>query len=696
VVLALIALVAVWQGTGSVAQSNRPVAGAATEHDRPLRQGPKRLVPGDAGVGRQVPDLRVTDIHGQAVALSDYSSSAALVIAFTNTTCPISKKYLPSLAALESRFADQNVAFLFVNPTPSDKPEAIRAAIEQNELRGRYVVDETGALVRALAATHTTDAFVLDARRTVIYRGAVDDQYGVAYSLDQPRRNYLIDAVKATLAGERPLVGATEAPGCPLELDEPGEDGTAAEVTNITYHNRISRIVQNHCLECHREGGVGPFSLTTYEELKGQAAAVRGALERNLMPPWFAAPPAAGQVSPFVNDCSLAAPDKADFLAWLNSDKPEGDPMDAPQERQFVDGWQIGQPDLILQVAAPLQVEATGTMPYQWARIESGLTEDKYISAVEVKPTAREVVHHILVFVDDPAEPGRGLRRRGGRGSDGDGEGLGFFAAYAPGYDALQFNQGFGKKVPAGAILRFQIHYTPNGTATEDQPLIGFRFADQPPEKLVDVLPVANHRLAIPPHAGNHEVQASVRLPDDTTVLAFFPHMHLRGKAFRYDAQLPDGTTRELLNVPRYDFNWQLSYRLAELLILPAGTRLTATAWYDNSEGNPANPDPGQTVRWGDQTYEEMMIGYVEYHTTGMSPDPRASSPLANALRNAGSGAGLDALFNRLDANTDGVLSADEIPEDARERVKRLDVDDDGTISKQELDRVKDRLRLRQ
>jgi hypothetical protein len=249
--------------------------------------------------------------------------------------------------------------------------------------------------------------------------------------------------------------------------------------------------------------------------------------------------------------------------------------------------------------------------------------------------------------------------------------------------------------LPAGAKLRFQIHYTPNGTATEDQPMIGFIFADAPPARLVNVLPVANHRLAIPPHASNHKVTASVKLTDDTTLLAFFPHMHLRGKAFRYDATLPDGSTRSLLEIPRYDFNWQLSYRFAEPVILPAGTQLTATAWYDNSQNNPANPDPTRTVRFGPQTFDEMMIGYVEYHTAGQPLDPFASSPAIRGLRDIGSGAGLDALFKRLDKNSDDILSPDEMPEALRDRVKRLDTDGDGNISRIEANELKQLLRKR-
>ena len=288
------------------------------------------------------------------------------------------------------------------------------------------------------------------------------------------------------------------------------------------------------------------------------------------------------------------------------------------------------------------------------------------------------VVHHILVFVSDP----NSLEKRGKKTEDADEEADGFFAAYAPGYDALIFNEGYGKKLPKGATLRFQIHYTPNGTATQDQPQIGVIFSDKKPEHLVDMASVANHRLRIPLGDNNFKVTASIQVPKDAAVLAFFPHMHLRGKAFKYEATYPDGKTETLLDIPRDDFNWQLSYRLSEPMILPAGSTLTATAWYDNSEGNAANPDPKRTVPWGPQTYDEMMIGYVEYYIdTGTMGGGKLQDQVASRLKDLGGGRGIEALFKQMDRDRDGKLSGDEIPERLRSRLKAIDTDGDGSLT---------------
>ena len=651
----------------------------------PVRQGPKRLVAGDHGVGHLVADFKMNDLKGHESKLSDYKNSKAIVVAFTNVSCPICKKYTPSLAAIESEYAGRDVSFIFVNPTASDKDAVIEKVIAENGLKGSYVRDTDHSIARALRATHTTDIFVLDNARTLVYRGAVDDQYGFGYSLDEPKTSYVKLAIDALLEQRRPRIQATEAPGCPLDLKPLKADSSAHSLVDlVTYHNQIARIFQNHCVQCHRDGGVAPFSLEDYESVDSQSGSIRRVIEQDLMPPWFAANADADTPSPFLNDCSLSKTDKALVLAWLSSGKPAGDEADSPSPRVYPTDWQIGEPDLVLQIPQPFAVKASGTMPYQEVTIETGFTEDKYISAVEIIPTAREVVHHCLVFVLPPT---RNADRDARAGVD---ERDGFFAAYAPGYDALVFNEGFGKVIPAGSRLKFQLHYTPNGTATEDQTKIGLIFAESAPDHLVNVTGIAQPRLAIPPHAANHKVTASVTLPHDATILAFFPHMHLRGKAFRYEAIAKDGSSKTLLDIPRYDFNWQLSYRLAEPMTFAAGTTILATAWYDNSENNPANPDPSRTVPWGQQTYDEMMIGYVEYHSDEGRVRGVGNGRAATVIRNLAGGTVIAAKFKQLDSNSDKQLSPEELPAAMRERLMKLDTNQDGFLTLDEAEKLKE------
>lgn len=581
-------------------------APAALEIESP-REGPAVRKPSDAGVGRLVPDLAFTDIHGKTGKMSDYRSGKALVIALTGVSCPVSKRFAPALARLEREFADQGVAFLFVNPTASDKPADIRADVQAHGLKGRYVQDKNGALISALGAETSTEVFVIDAARTLVYRGAVSDQYGLAYSLDAARHDYLADALDALIAGRAPLVAATTAPGCALEAKAAKPDAKTA----VTYHNQVARILQNNCVECHRAGGVAPFALESYDDAKSHAAMMRKQVDKGVMPPWFAAPPAPGQHSPWINDRSLSARDKTDLLAWLASaDKPAGNRAEAPLPRRFSSEWTIGEPDAIFELPRAVAIKAEGTMPYQFLTVQTSFPEDRWVSAYEIMPTAREVVHHVIVKVHDRSVAARDAEE----GTEG------YWAAYVPGNSSRVMPEGFAKKLPAGATISFQIHYTPNGKAVSERMRLGVKFAKEPPKYAVHVAAVPKVTINIPPGAADHIETQTQRVPADMVVSAFMAHMHVRGKAFKYELLHADGRAETLLDIPRYDFNWQLRYELAEPKRLAAGSTLRITAVFDNSTGNPANPDPGATVRWGQQTFQEMMIGYVEFYTAADSP----------------------------------------------------------------------------
>lgn len=559
----------------------------------PVRKAPRVLRPTEGGVGRLVPDVAFTDISGKAGKLSEFKGSKLLVVAFTDTGCPVGKKYAPTLAKLEAEYTAKGVAFLFVNPTAADTPADIKNAIARHGFAGRYVHDTDGTVTAALGARTTTEVIVLDSARTIIYRGAIDDQYGVGYSLDAPKVNYLRVALDTILAGRQPVTAATTAPGCEL-------DHKPAAPTPITYHARVERIVQANCVECHRKGGVAPFALETYEQVTARKAVLKRVVGDRTMPPWFAAPTPKGEHSPWANDRSLADEDRADLLTWLAGDLKKGDPSDAPLPRVYESGWLIGKPDATFQIPRPIAVKATGTMAYQNVRVETNFDTDRWVQALEVQPTAREVVHHVLVFaLARGARPGRGE---------------GFFAVYVPGNNTLIYPDGYAKKLPKGATLLFQIHYTPNGTATTDQTRLGLVFAKEPPRHEVHVTGIFNKDFTIPAGADNHRLEAKIPfVPWNAKVLAFFPHAHLRGKAARYEMKAPGGSPTRLLDVPHYDFNWQLVYRFAEPVSVPRGSLLTYTAWYDNSTGNPANPDPTKAVKWGQQTFEEMHLGYLEY-----------------------------------------------------------------------------------
>lgn len=566
----------------------------------------KPLAPVQAGVGRRVPDVKGSTIDGKEFQLSKaLKDRKALVIAVTSASCPLSKKYLPTLAKLEKDYGAKGVGFLLINPIATDTNEEILKQLQGTPFQGAYFHDKDGSITKTLGLTTTTELLVVDPAQSIIYRGAIDDQYGLGYSTDVPKNDYLKDALDAVLTGKEPAVRATDAPGCILDLTAAKKD----EAPKVTYHNRISRIIQQNCQECHRQGGVGPFTLDLIDDVLAHKGMIQKVIDKGTMPPWFATKPAKGEHSPFINDRSLTDADKADLLAWFKAGTPVGDKLDAPLARPFPKDWVIGKPDLILQLEKPIDIKATGVMAYQDVIVDTKLEADQWIQAFEIRPTAKEVVHHVLVFAVPPKKGFELLppRAHGGEAS-------GFFAAYVPGNAAQIFPEGFGKKLSKGARLHFQIHYTPNGTATTDQMQLAIKYASAKPEKELKVFGLANPKIEIPPGDDNYKNTAEITLPFDIALTGLMPHMHVRGKACQYIAELPDGTTKMLLDVAHFDFNWQLGYRLAVPIALPKGTKIVYTAWFDNSDKNPANPDAKKTVYWGPQTFDEMLLGYIEFY----------------------------------------------------------------------------------
>ena len=565
-----------------------------------VRQGPKLVDQRMHKIGHLIPDLAFTDTEGKSGKLSDYADKKALVIAVTNSNCPICKKYAPVLNEIVADYAEKDVAFLLLNPMENESVEDCKDTVKRYGFTARYIADPKAELAKALGVNSTGDCFVLDSARTLRYRGAVSDQYGLGYNLDTPRVTYLRDAIDAVLADGDVFYPATWAPGCLLEFEASNPTG------DITWHNQVSRIVQNNCQECHRAGENGPFELVTYKDVKANRTMIKYQVENKLMPPWFA-DPAHGD---FSNDRSLAPEDREALLTWIENDCPEGDAKDAPVERTWVEGWKIGTPDAIVGPAKTNKIPAKGTVKYQYIEVDTEFESDKWIQAMEIRPSSPQVVHHVLIFLKYPRNHPRAKEQPMDNG------GLnGYFMGMVPGQGDITFPEGMGKFLPKGATMVFQIHYTPNGEPTEDKPQLGMIFCKDKPGKEVTTTGISNVFFNIPPGAENHEVKATYIVREKMRLLSLMPHMHVRGKAYRYVAKLPDGEEITLLEIPRYDFNWQLVYILREPIDLPKGSKIYATGWFDNSDKNPANPDPTKDVRFGEQTWEEMQIGYINWYS---------------------------------------------------------------------------------
>jgi hypothetical protein len=441
--------------------------------------------------------------------------------------------------------------------------------------------------------------------------------------------------------------------------------------------------------------------MTSYDEVVGWGPMIREVVDQGRMPPWHANP-AHGE---FANDLSLSEKEKGLIAEWVDNGCPQGDPADLPPPREFFEGWTIGEPDEIVYMRdEPVDVPAEGVIDYYHFLVDPGWTEDKWIIGAEAKPSSLETVHHILVVVAPPdltqdafnnrgqrdrdrgrdeqdlGPPRDDERRRGRRGGGIGGGNL--IAGYAPGASPLLNTDGsIAMHVPAGSKLVFQLHYTPNGTPANDRSYVGFKYAD--PEKVTHVArstSVLNTFFQIPPGAADYKAIAKTTFEHDTLIANLTPHMHTRGKAFRYEATYPDGRKEVLLDVPSYDFNWQTTYELKQPKLLPKGTTLLCTAHWDNSPDNLSNPDPTQRVSWGDQTWEEMMIGfYVEMFPKGEMPE-----------RPSGGQGELDPeqIFVTMDANGDGQLVPDELPGPLRERFKLVDINADGVVTQEELTKI--------
>jgi peroxiredoxin len=568
----------------------------------PLALGSAARAQVDAG--ELVPALQLRDLDGRALELRELARERGVVVVLRDEACPLCRRWVPRLQELAQRWRESGPRFLFANSGDAADAAALCADRERLHIEAPYVADTGGVLARSLGASSTTEVFLIDARGTLVYRGAIDDQHAVGSSKDAPTRRWLEDAVAAMARSERPAVERTSSPGCALEL---GEGASVASEATPTYHGTIARLVERRCLACHREGGVAPFPLATHAQVVRRKATIANVVESGVMPPWGAAEGS----GPWRNDFGLRASERAALLAWIAGGAPEGDAALAPLRARGADfgagsGWSLGEPDLVVELPRAEKVKAQGTMDYRYQWVQSPLEEERWVRAVELRPTAPAVVHHVLTFLEEPPKDLRelGQKRRGGLS--------GYFAGLVPGQGPTVFPTETGKRLPARAWIKFQLHYTANGEATSDRTQMAFWFHATPPQHELVTASAHQTRFEIPPGAASHEVRAKTSFRESAWLSAFSPHMHVRGKAFRYELELPDGARRTLLDIPRYDFDWQIRYELAEPLFVPAGAVLHATAWYDNSAANPANPDPTRAVRFGEQTWDEMMIGYFE------------------------------------------------------------------------------------
>jgi peroxiredoxin len=623
-------------------------------------------------IGRTIAPLESVSVQGETVQLKPSEDAGLTVVVFLGNDCPMAKLYAPRLSEFARRYADRRLRVIGINSNRQDSPASMLKTVAELEIDFPLLKDTGRRLADEFQATRTPEVFLLDRQLVVRYHGRVDDQYQPGIARAEPKRRDLELAIEELLAGKPVTVPETNFFGCLI-----GRQTEPASVTAVTFTGEVHRVLSDHCLECHRAGDIGPFALADYEDARGWGDMIVEVIDSGFMPPWHANP----EHGEFANQRLMPEADKQILRDWVAAGAPRGPDKQLPEVPPATSNWRLPrEPDLVVEMGTqPFRIPATGTVDYQYFVVDPGLKEDCWVVGAEVIPGNRSVVHHSIVFVRPP---------------DGEASpGSGWLAAYVPGQRPLPYPTGHGRRIPAGSKFVFQQHYTPNGREQTDTTRIGLLFAPaETIEHEIFTLMAVNQEFEIPPHAENHPVNGKVPfLPPAAKLLSFSPHMHYRGKSFRLVGHKGD-QAEVLLDVPRYDFNWQHNYELKSPRPLGDFERIEFEARFDNSAANPANPDPNQTVSWGDQTWEEMAVVFFDAtqpRGTGGSARPGRNAattdePEYSAAEQAAADAFIDDFFRRFDPRGTGQIPRDQLPQAIR-RFVRLDENNDGFVTREEL-----------
>ncbi|BBO34720.1 hypothetical protein PLANPX_4332 [Lacipirellula parvula] len=568
-------------------------------------------------VGDEVVRFEFHDTWFLPRSLDDFSAKTfptprrAFVLVFTNTTCPLVQRYWPRLKELEAAYREQGVQFLAVNVGAEDSILDVAAQGVEFDVPFPLVKDTDGQCVAACGVDRTPEVVVIDAERRLRYRGRIDNQIRLSGTTAGAVKQELRDAIDALLADRPIAVTETPVDGCritALPANTPEQPPT--------YVESIAGLMAKHCTECHQENTAAPFALETFDEVAANGEMIAEVVAERRMPPWYAA----SEHGEFTNCREMPAEDREAIIAWVRGGMPLGrakpsgyvtiKPDPAANEAAISDNassddtwanrkWSIGEPDLVLTALAEFDVPAEGYVDYRYAVLPKLFTQDMWFEAAEVLPDNPRVVHHCNL----------GLIPIGG-----DGRNAKLVTGYVPGGGPMQLGDGVAGKIPAGSMLGLQVHLTTTGKPEKCRIRVGFRFPRERVTKELRYVELASHGFKIPPHAPFHRLDASRTVDRDVTAYGMFAHMHVRGKDVTFRAHSPGSEPQTLLMIPNYSFDWQLPYYLPKgAKRFPAGTRFEAVAHFDNSAFNPYNPDPSAEVREGQQTFEEMMYGYVFY-----------------------------------------------------------------------------------
>lgn len=541
---------------------------------------------GAVAPGQSVDNFALLDQNGKYHDLYYLSDAKAVVVMAHDNDCAAVRDALPGLEQAKASYGARGVEFLLINPDDSRQAVAERAKSAGTTIP--VLVDESQLVSESLQLKHAGELLVIDTKGwKVAYRGPIDKRSSGSA--------LLTNALDAVLAGQPVKTSKAATKGCALKTAKRDTTGS-----KISYSDQIAPLLIDNCVTCHRAGGIGPFAMTEYAVIQGFAPMIREVIRTKRMPPWHADP----HVGTFEGDRSLTNDEKRTLVHWIEAGAPRGkgpDPLE--QMNKTWSEWSFGQPDLVLEVPA-YDVPATGIVDYQRYVVPNPTGRDIWVRATDTIPGDRTVVHHVIVGIYDQSLPERPRQIRASSPELG---------AYVPGNGPVLYPPETGVLVRKDQAFAFQMHYTTSGKPARDATRFGLYFHEEPPKYVFKTAVLAKPSLIIPANTKEYSDTIAQEFKQDMIVYRLTPHAHFRGRASQFVAQYPDGREELLLSVPKYDFNWQTTYTLATPKQIPAGTRIVHTTTYDNSKQNPANPDPNRIVPWGEQSFDEMLYGVVQY-----------------------------------------------------------------------------------
>jgi hypothetical protein len=599
----------------------------------------------------KVDNFRLVDQYSKAQDLY-YNRNAAAVVIVSWANGSFSNDTASAVESLKAKYAGKNVRFFMLDSTPTDNRDAIGAAATKASLSIPVMLDDNQLIGESLGVSKVGEVFVIDPKTwKVAYHGPIDDRFASKSSKPKAaaKSAYVADALDAIIAGQPVKVSE-------VKLDSPAiafpERARQADFVKISYTKDVAPILAKNCVACHSEGGIGPFAMDSYEKVKGFAPMMREAIRTDRMPPYNADP----HVGKFANDMNLSNADAQTLVHWIEAGAPRGTGDDVLKiNAKPAPEWPLGAPDMIITLPA-FKVPASGVVDYQNPVVDNPMTEGRWLRASTVKAGDRRAVHHLL--------------------SNGVG-------GYAVGAESTEYPAGTGSWVAAGQKFHFQLHYTPFGKEVTDVTRVGLYFypKGQDPSVVRRSAVIANPGIEIPPGEARHKEIAYITFPQNATLFTVFPHAHYRGENAQVFLQKPGEKEELIVSLPKYDFNWQRGYDFATPLKVPAGSRIITRYEYDNSKDNPANPDPTITVKWGEQSFEEMQytaLGFRWDDETVTNQKPEYMTAL-NASRSIGI----------MDSNLDGKVAKDEVRgrmgEMLRANWDKLDANKDGFLDATEL-----------